>query len=89
MRIEATFGRNSKLPTDAGDATNSTVTSRFGSIASLHHGGSGLGLGIADADRPAKHVVQRHQRPAECEAARGHDQQREEQLAIGALPVHQ
>src|SRR5271163_3632240 len=32
--MEATSGRNSKLPTVAGSAMNSTVTSRFGSTAS-------------------------------------------------------
>src|ERR1700723_3118381 len=34
MRMEATFGRKSKLPTDAGAAMNSMVTSRLGSTAS-------------------------------------------------------
>ena len=38
MRIEATLGLNSKLPTEAGEAMNSMVTSRFGSTASFTGG---------------------------------------------------
>ena len=53
----------------------------------VHFRRAGLRLRHCRSRHLAEHVVQRHQRPAEREAARRHDQQTAGQAPVGALAL--